>query len=199
MGKMKLVKEIQIMTGFAIAVFVLALGSGIFLYASIQRDEMGGLIISSMLLFISCYALIVFLARLRKYNKVKRVQSAILKENITDIELLQEKFSDSRREVVKKVKFLIDNGYLEGYFIHGNHVVSKEQEREAAVSRANKEREILELKYQQEKEKLLKSRENKQKEAAPIRVECPSCGAVNLVEESTELCVYCGNVLKKNK
>ena len=129
MAVKKLNTEKSIITFLLLTSLVVLGVSSLFLYKSIQRDELGGSFLSAMLIFISMYGLIVFIKRAKKYSFISKVQRAVLVENIYDINSLCKKFEKSSEKIAEEVKFLINNGFLSPYVLVGERIVDPVKER----------------------------------------------------------------------
>lgn len=190
MSKEKLIKERKFMIFLAVASFIVFVASFVFLWFGIKRDDIGGSFIWSMLIFISTYGFVTFIIRSIKYASIAKVQKAILDDNVKTIYELEELFNKKTEEVEKDVNFLINNGYLDGYEIVGNSILSEEE----CVKIA--------LQEKAPKVKLCEHEINEAKGKKPpkrgIRSDkCPNCGAKVKFEEGKATCPYCGNTLNR--
>jgi len=190
----KLKNEKKVIGFFIFAAMIVFIVSAVFLFISIQKDELGGSFITAMLLFISGYGLIVFIARAVRYNFISKLQEAVLNEGISDISRLSENFGKSSESIEKQLNFLIDNGYLDGYSIVGGRVINEEAE-ELRLQ-------MLEEQYYKKQMEMQKAESEKtaRKTAQKKTIEsekCPNCGAKVKFENDSVICPYCGNSLKK--
>lgn len=188
MAVTKLKNEKKLITFFIISSAIVFVTSAIFLLVSINKDELGGSFITAMLLFISGYGLIVFIARALKYKFITKLQDAIIKGGERDLSVLAEKFSKSLSTIEEKVTFLIDNGYLPGFSISGQILIN-EEEKSQILKKEFYQNQIIETKNKEEKKVLRKKIIESEK--------CPNCGAKVKFNEGSADCPYCGNSLKK--
>lgn len=170
--------------------------SGSFLFVSIKRDEMGGSLICAMLLFISGYGLIVFIARAVRYKFVAKLQKAVIVDGVQEIKQLSTDLGKGEDDIVKELNFLLNNGYLDGYALVGGRVVNKEAE-EIRL-------EMLKATHLEKQEELRRAQKETQgtKPVSPKkkRIEsekCPNCGAIVKFNNGSAVCPYCGNSLKQ--
>lgn len=191
----KLKNEKKIVTFFAIACAIIFLVSAIFLIQSIKKDELGGSFLTAMLLFVSGYGFIIFIARIVRYKFIAKLQKAVLEEDVKSIPELEKKFGKSNKEIEKQLTFLIDNGYLEEYSIVGDRVINQEAERIRL--------EMLKSTYLEKQVELQKIQADKQeKKTQPKKKtieseKCPNCGAIVKFNNGSATCPYCGNSLKQ--
>ena len=193
----KLKNEKKLISFFIVVCTIIFIVSGVFLIQSIKKDELGGSFLTAMLLFISGYGLITFVARALRYKFIAKLQHSVLVENITSIPELEKKYSKSNKEIEKQLTFLINNGYLEEYSIVGERVINKEAERARL--------EMLRTTYLEKQVELQKIQVDNQtkKAAAPAKKKtiesekCPNCGAIVKFTNDSAECPYCGNSLKK--
>lgn len=196
MGKRSLSNEKKIITFFIFATAIVFVLSVFFLLRSIKVDELGGSFISAMLLFISAYGLIVFIARSVRYSFITKLQKAVLDENITSISELELKFNKSNAQIVKQLNFLINNGYLSSYYVSGDYVLNEQEEAmKLKIARETMYREKIKQEIKEEEAKKVKSSNKKKSQIESSK--CPNCGAKVKFEEGSTVCVYCGNVLNK--
>lgn len=192
----KLQKERNFIAFLVLVCMTVLVISGLFLFISIKRDELGGCLITAMLLFISGYGLIVFIARAVRYKFIAKLQKAVIVDGVQEINQLSTNLGKDEDDIVKELNFLINNGYLDGYAIVRGRVVNKEAE-EIRL-------EMLKATHLEKQEELRRA----QKEAPqskPIppkkkRIEsekCPNCGAIVKFNNGSAICPYCGNSLKQ--
>ena len=182
----------------AIGVFGVSLW---FLLTSIKKDELGGSFISAMLLFISGYGSIVFVARAIRYAFLTKLQKAILVENIVEVSELEVKFGKNEKQIKREIEFMINSGYLEDYKLYDNRLISASVQR-ATMDRlrekqAQKQKELENVGSQQQENSDKKS-QKKQKDVIKSE-KCPNCGAkIKFNSEKQTSCPYCGNNLTKD-
>ena len=190
MGLEKLKNEKKLIRFFIVASFIIFITSAVFLFLSIQKDELGGSFISAMLLFISGYGICVFLARMRKYKLAAQVQDAILNEGLFLVEEISQHLKRNMKKTESQVKFLVDNGYLNGYKLMGGEIINEAAEKEkinAFKDSVGKKQAATEATT----EKKAVKRKSIQSE------KCPNCGAVVQFKDGKATCGYCGNLLNK--
>ena len=188
MGKIKLKNEKTTMISFVVMAFVVLAASLIFLMVSVNKEELGGTILCSMLAFISGYAFFVFIARLIRYARLSSMQSMIIDENVRTISELQDRLNVSTKTVYKDVQFLMSNGYLEGYEVLGDNLINVHEER---INRYNESRaEII-----KEAQKIEEHKKSKKKKITSSK--CPNCGAKVKFKAGEAECPYCGNLLNE--
>lgn len=171
--------------------------SGSFLLVSIKKDEIGGCLICAILLFISGYGLIVFIARAVRYRFIAKLQKAIIVDGVQEIKQLSTDLGKGEDNIVKELNFLINNGYLDGYALVRGRVVNKEAE-EIRL-------EMLKATHFEKQEELRKVQKESQGAKQPLppkrkRIEsekCPNCGAIVKFNNGSAVCPYCGNSLKQ--
>lgn len=158
-----------------------------FLFKSIERDELGGSFLTAMLIFISAYGLIVFIKRAIRYSLIRKIQKAVIVDNIYDISIIAQNLGKPEEKIEEEVNFLINNGYLPEFEVVADRIINPEQER------ARRDRATEEL----IKEKTQEQQKRQPQRRRTISEKCPNCGAkVKFSDDETE-CPYCGNSLKK--
>ena len=183
----KFKSEKNLMRVFLIVAFVVFGLSLWFLLSSVKRDELGGSFISAMLLFISGYGIIIFIARSIRYAFLTKIQKAILVEEEKNISTLAEKFGKSEEKITKEIQFMINSGYLEDYKIYDNSVVMSEREYVQGVMKQREQARQENKVTQKPTKKSIRSEK------------CPNCGAkIKFDGESQVSCPYCGNTLVKS-
>ena len=95
-----------------------------FLFSSMRADEIGGCFISAMLLFISGYGLIVFVARSLRYRFLTKLQYAVLVDEVRYVSSLAEMFGKSPEKINRELQFMINSGYLEDFNIEDEEIKS---------------------------------------------------------------------------
>ena len=192
MEKVKLQNEKKVITFFLIATIVIFIGSIIFLFASIKKDELGGSFISAMLLFISGYGSLVFVSKAVKYRFLTKLQTAILDDGILDFASLMEQFGKSEKKITKEVDFMLKNGYLAGMEIEDGRLIDPEAERIANEIMMQK---LVERQMKKSQEQPVKEEKKKRKRVESEK--CPNCGARVKFKEGSAECPYCGNSLNR--
>ena len=165
-----------------------------FLFSSMRADEIGGCFISSMLLFISGYGLIVFVARSLRYRFLTKLQYAVLVDEVRYVSSLAEMFGKSPEKINRELQFMINSGYLEDFNIEDEEVIYSESEK----------REQKELETKKHAEQMSKRVEEKKAKQEPAKKQvirsqkCPNCGAKIKFDNKNEVvCPYCGNNLTR--
>lgn len=194
MGKAKLNNEKNVMYSFIFVSMVIFIISVIFFTISLKKEELGGLLITSMLVFMSAYALFVFIGKTIRYNRITKIQNAIYEEKLLTIKELKDRFTFPDKVLIKDLEFMLKNGYLGNLkYYNGKFVDQKEEEQKAAQVKD----EIIRYKEELKKQVEAAHAANKQKRKRIVSEKCPNCGAkVEFVDGSAE-CPYCGNSLNK--
>ena len=192
----KFKNEKRVIIFFLVSSIVVFILSGIFLYSSTLADEMGGIFISAMLLFISGYGAIVFIKRLIKYRFLKKMQNAIMVENIRLVSSLQSKFGKNKKRLLEDIKFMVNGGYLGDLKLRGEEALLSDKEiaEQKEIERAKfiKQTEI------QAKEIIEKKETKGSKKHVINSQKCPNCGAkINFDTTNETSCPYCGNILTR--
>lgn len=193
----KLQKERNFIAFLVLVCITVLVISGLFLFVSIKRDEIGGCLITAMLLFISGYGLIVFIARAVRYKFISKLQKAIIVDGVQEISQLSTDLGKDEDDIVKEVNFLINNGYLDGYALVRGRVINKEAE-EIRLEMLK----ATHLAKQEELRRAQKEAQGAKQQLPPKRKrieseKCPNCGAIVKFNNDSAVCPYCGNSLKK--
>lgn len=185
MAKAKLRNEKDGILGLLIVGFVIFVASFIFFIVSVKREELGGILLTAMLVFISGYAIIVSVSKLIKYNRVSKIQDLVLNEKIYNFNVISERLEISEKVLLKDIQFMVDNGYLGDLQVINGEIVNI-KERQAQLERLKK------LNDQQKASTQIKPKSKK-----IVSEKCPNCGAsVDFGADQIE-CPYCGNSLNK--
>lgn len=195
MGKAKLKNEKATMISLILISSVVFILSFIFLVVSTKKEELGGTLLCAMLAFISGYAVSVFILRIIRYSRITKIQSLILDESYAKLEDISSKIKVSLKTTHKDVKFLIDNGYLDGYRLYEDKVVNIKLEQQ----RIDELKKNAYLNYQKnvQAEKTATKEQSKPKKKRITSDKCPNCGASVTFVGGEANCPYCGNDLNE--
>lgn len=190
MAKVKLKNEKSAIVSFLVISFVVLVSSLVVLLLSAKREELGGILLTAMLVFISAYALFVSISRLVKYYRIQKIQDAVYNEKIYYISELVEKFNTSEEKLLKDIKFMMDNGYLGAFQVYDGKLIDIKAEKERLVRL--KQEETLKYRTQEKTSKVEKPTKKK-----IVSEKCPNCGASVDFDGDQVDCPYCGNSLNK--
>lgn len=182
MGANKLANERKLMWVFTSICAVILILSIVFLIQSINRAELGGSFLSAMLLFISGYGLVIFIARQVRYGFLTKLIKSVNEDNVTNISSLAETLSTNEKKIEKELNFAINNGFLPGKEIINNELVDELHEQ---------------IHMDMQRIRRVKTSTPKKEKKTVISEKCPNCGAKVRFEDGVAECPYCGNSLKK--
>ena len=181
---------------FFLIVSIVVFGLSIwFLFSSMKADEIGGCFISAMLLFISGYGAIVFVARIIRYAFLTKLQHAVIVDEIRKVSSLCELFGKTTEKINRELQFMINSGFLEDYFIKDEEFIySTSQLEEAREKRIQVKQVEQMMKATEEK----KGKQEQSKKQVIRSQKCPNCGAkINFDNKNEAVCPYCGNNLTR--
>ena len=142
--------------------------------------------------FISFYAILNFIGRLKKVGLARKVGDVILYDGLRSIKAVSEKMGKSPEKVEKSLLFLINNNYINNFKVYGDVIINLTEERNRKQRVEDRLHDLKDNVTEIARDYASSMIRKKRKRSG----RCSGCGAVVVFTGTEAICPYCGNMIK---
>ena len=144
--------------------------------------------------FISFYAMINFVERLKKVSLARKVGDVILYDGMRSIKAVADKMKKTPEKVEKALLFLINNNYIKNFKLDGDRIINLTEERNRKERIEDQLHNLKDNVTEIARDYASSLIKKKRKRSA----RCSSCGAVVVFTGHEAICPYCSNMIKSD-